>query len=90
MTTNNLPIKMTTQEWAEREQWFKDGYQMFDIYEKVISDFFAGDGLEIIIIQNQIILSHLRVWDNESVIDTRWEGVLKGQRLSRKGKQCRS
>lgn len=62
---------------------------MFDVYEKSISNDFAGRGTETIVVREGIIQAHTRAWNNPSVIDETWEAPLKHQPVKNRGKGWR-
>lgn len=64
---------------------------MYEIYEKKIESAFAGEGLETLIVKNNVVLAHCRGWDNPYVKDN-WNHLaqpLVGKPISKRGKGWR-
>lgn len=58
---------------------------MFDIYERRIKDDFAGEGTESLVVKDNIIVAHVRGWDNPHVVDKNWKGPLVGKKAGKRG-----
>ncbi len=51
---------------------------MYSIYQREITDSFAGNGYETAIVENGTIVAHARGWDNPAVVSD-WRPHLVGQ-----------
>ena len=58
---------------------------MFEIYDKSIASDFAGYGIESLIVQNGVILAHVRTWDNPQVVEDDFKATLTGKAVAERG-----
>ncbi len=62
---------------------------MLDIYVKKTFEHFAGDGAETIVVDDGVIVAHVRGWENPAVVEEGWQPSLTGQPVNKRGKGFR-